>query len=80
MLNGWVTARLAARAPLVGANPDWPALGPPTLSHMARTEWRAAAHAFREIGWEHDRRLMLSLLDDPAALDEAASIAEHSRP
>ena len=42
---------------------------------MLRGDWRAAADAFGEVGWIYDRALMLSLLDDEAALREALAIA-----
>ncbi len=50
---------------------------PMSLPHaaMARRDWRAAADAFREVGWLYDRGLMLSLLDDEEALGEAIEIA-----
>src|SRR5262249_34019978 len=76
MLNGWVAARLAAWAPVVGIESDWEAPAPPTLTYMARSDWRAAAKAFGEIGWEHDQALMLTLLNEPDALREAAAIAD----
>ena len=31
---------------------------------MMRRDWQAAADAFGELGWDYDRALMLSLLDD----------------
>lgn len=42
---------------------------------MARGDWAAAAVAFGTAGWPYDRALMLSLLDDPAALVEALELA-----
>ena len=42
---------------------------------MRRRDWRAAAAAFGELGWSHDRALMLSLIDDEEALGEALETA-----
>ena len=42
---------------------------------MARRDWRGAADAFGEVGWDYDRALMLSLLDDEASLAEALGTA-----
>jgi DNA-binding NarL/FixJ family response regulator len=42
---------------------------------MMRRDWQAAADEFGEVGWSHDRALMLSLLDDEPALVEALEIA-----
>jgi DNA-binding CsgD family transcriptional regulator/tetratricopeptide (TPR) repeat protein len=42
---------------------------------MARRDWPAAADAFGEVGWDYDRALMLSLLDDEDSLFEAIEIA-----
>jgi DNA-binding NarL/FixJ family response regulator len=42
---------------------------------MAGRDWRAAADAFRDVGWIYDRALMLSLLDDEDALAESIQIA-----
>jgi DNA-binding NarL/FixJ family response regulator len=52
---------------------DWPASGP--YAAMTRRDWRAAADEFGALGWSYDRALMLSLLDDEAALLEALEIA-----
>ena len=42
---------------------------------MQRRDWLAAADAFGDVGWDYDRALMLSLLEDEEALDEAIAIA-----
>jgi DNA-binding NarL/FixJ family response regulator len=42
---------------------------------MRRRDWPAAAALFGELGWVHDRALMLSLLDDEPALAEALQTA-----
>ena len=51
---------------------------PPWLPYsvMAAGEWRRAADAFGDAGWEYDRGLMLAMLDDPDARREAAGTAE----
>jgi DNA-binding NarL/FixJ family response regulator len=42
---------------------------------MIERDWAAAAEAFGDVGWEYDRALLLSLLDDEEALVQALSIA-----
>ena len=42
---------------------------------MARRDWAMAANEFSAAGWTYHRALMLSLLDDRAALTEALEIA-----
>src|SRR5947207_5246252 len=42
---------------------------------MTRRDWSAAADAFGEVGWDYDRALMLSLLDDEESLLESIEIA-----
>jgi DNA-binding CsgD family transcriptional regulator/tetratricopeptide (TPR) repeat protein len=42
---------------------------------MLRRDWRGAADAFGAVGWDYDRALMLSLLDDEESLGEAIGIA-----
>lgn len=41
---------------------------------MATADWAGAAAAFGKAGWDHDRALMLSLLDDQASLADALTI------
>ena len=72
--RGWLPIRAAAWAVLAGKNVEVrPAVGP--YAAMIRGDWAAAADAFGEAGWEYDRALMLSLLDDEASLVEAIEIA-----
>ena len=52
-----------------------PAPPSPPLSAMLRRDWLGAAEAYGEAGWEYDRALMLSLLDDEEALVDAIDIA-----
>jgi predicted ATPase/DNA-binding CsgD family transcriptional regulator len=77
--NGWSRGRFAVRlagwAAVAGIDVelDWPASGP--YAAMMRRDWRTAADGFGELGWSYDRALMLSLLDDEAALVEALGLA-----
>jgi predicted ATPase/DNA-binding CsgD family transcriptional regulator len=74
-LTGWGASLLAACAAL--ADVDLSVEGPIAAPHaaMCRRDWRAAADAFGGVGWEFDRALMLSLLDDEESLGEAIEIA-----
>ena len=67
--------RLAGWAAVAGIDvePDWHDAGPYAAMH--RKDWSAAADAFGAIGWGYDRALVLSLLDDEAALTEALQTA-----
>jgi DNA-binding CsgD family transcriptional regulator/tetratricopeptide (TPR) repeat protein len=71
---GW-GARLIGWAALAGIDVDHDEALPPPHAAMRRRDWRAAAVAFGEVGWEYDRALMLSLLDEESALGEAIEIA-----
>lgn len=77
--NGWSRGRFALRlagwAAVAGIEIelDWPASGP--YAAMMQRDWRAAADEFGALGWTYDRALMLSLLDDEAALAEALETA-----
>ena len=42
---------------------------------MIARDWQSAADSFGNIGWMYDRALMLSLLDEQAALVESLEIA-----
>jgi DNA-binding NarL/FixJ family response regulator len=42
---------------------------------MLRGDWLAAADAFGAVGWNYDRALLLSLLDDEEWLVEAIAVA-----
>ena len=74
-LKGRFAVRLAGWAAVAGIDIelDWPAKGP--YAAMMRRDWQAAADEFFEVGWSHDRALMLSVLDDEPALVEALEIA-----
>jgi len=72
---GRFAVRLAAWAKVAGLDVDVE-LGPATPhGAMTRGDWRTAADGFGDVGWDHDRALMLSLLDDEEALAEAIEIA-----
>jgi ATP/maltotriose-dependent transcriptional regulator MalT len=73
--NGWGAVRLAAVASLIGIVVQVEVSGSPAINAVLRRDWRGAADAYGEIGWEYDRALMLSLLDDEDALAEALAIA-----
>jgi DNA-binding CsgD family transcriptional regulator/tetratricopeptide (TPR) repeat protein len=66
---------LSSWAAVAGVTIESPVEGSPVYSAMQRADWQAAADAFGEIGWMYDRALMLSLLDDGAALAEGLTIA-----
>jgi len=74
-LRGRYALRLAAWAAVAGLDIelDQPASGP--YAAMRARDWSGAADAFSELDWVYDRALMLSLLDDEAALVEAMEIA-----
>jgi DNA-binding CsgD family transcriptional regulator/tetratricopeptide (TPR) repeat protein len=72
---GWGLTRLAAAAALAGLPVDLGDASASPYAAMARREWAGAADAFGEVGWAYDRALLLSLLDDEAALREALETA-----
>ena len=74
-LRGRYALRLAAWAAVAGVDIelDRPFSGP--YAAMLARDWSAAADAFSELDWVYDRALMLSLVDDEAALAEAMEIA-----
>jgi DNA-binding CsgD family transcriptional regulator/tetratricopeptide (TPR) repeat protein len=67
--------RTAAWAAVAGVELSMAVTRPAPHAAMLRRDWRGAADAFGAIGWTYDRALMLSLLDDEAALHEAIEIA-----
>lgn len=68
-------ARIAAWAAVAGVTVPGTPAAPGTLGAMIRGDWAAAADGFAEAGWAYDRALLLTLLDDPAALAEALELA-----
>ena len=67
--------RVAAWAAVAGIECDFDRPLAAPYAAMARHDWPAAADAFGEVGWDYDRALMLSLLDDEDSLFEAIEIA-----
>jgi DNA-binding SARP family transcriptional activator len=74
-LRGSGAARIAAWAVLAGLDVDVAPPLPTAHAELLRRDWRAAAAAYAAIGWSYDSALLLSLLDDEAALAEAGRIA-----
>lgn len=74
--GGHGAARLAAWGAVCGLPVTFTGKAPAPHAAMIARDWRRAADAFGAVGWEHDRALMLSLLDDEEALAEAL---EHAR-
>jgi DNA-binding CsgD family transcriptional regulator len=74
-LVGGDVARLAAWAAVAGVELDGHAGTSALYAAMQRRDWLAAADAFGDVGWDYDRALILSLLEDEDALDEAIAIA-----
>jgi DNA-binding CsgD family transcriptional regulator len=72
---GWSAVRVGAWAAVAGLEVELDESPSPVLGAMLRRDWRAAAAAFGEVGWPYDRALMLSLLEEEAALVEALDIA-----
>ncbi len=72
--RGWFPTRAAAWAVVAGVDVEFEPTAPGPHAAMLRRDWLGAAAAFGELGWEYDRALMLSLLDDEAALAEALEI------
>ena len=67
--------RIVAWAAVAGVECEFDRPMAAPYAAMARSDWSAAADAFGEVGWEYDRALMLSLLDDEESLLEAIEIA-----
>jgi DNA-binding NarL/FixJ family response regulator len=69
--------RIAAWAAVAGVDVELDAPIPASSPYTAMLErdWRGAADAFDAVGWEYDRALMLSLLDDEESLAQALEIA-----
>ena len=74
-LRGRYALRLAAWAAVAGVEIELPQPASGPYAAMLARDWFEAADAFSEIDWVYDRALMLSLLDDEAALVEAMDIA-----
>lgn len=74
-MDGWAGPRLSGWAALAGV--DVPPVPRQSRPHgaMVRQDWPSAAAGYADAGWPYDQALMLSLLDDEAALMQALSIA-----
>ncbi|HEY1370129.1 MAG TPA: AAA family ATPase [Gaiellaceae bacterium] len=77
MFVGRFAIRIAAWAAVAGIEIELERDGVPPgpYAAMLRHDWRGAADAFGAAGWDYDRALMLSLLDDEEALVDALEIA-----
>ena len=74
-LGGRYRIRLAGWAAVAGLEIDVDGRVTGPYAAMHRRDWRAAADSFGELGWEYDRALMLSLLEDEQALAESLQTA-----
>jgi hypothetical protein len=75
-LTGWDVVRVPAWAAVAGVTLECNAKPALPFSAMIARDWRVAADSFGVVGWSYDRALMLSLLDERDALDEAHTIAQ----
>jgi DNA-binding CsgD family transcriptional regulator len=73
--RGWLPLRAAAWALVAGNEVEIQPAAPGPYAAMIRRDWGEAADAFGTVGWEYDRALMLSLVDDESSLAEAIEIA-----
>ena len=73
--RGWLPTRVSAWAVLAGLDCDLEPDLPGPYAPMLGRDWAGAAEAFGEVGWEYDRALMLSLLDDEEALTASLETA-----
>jgi DNA-binding CsgD family transcriptional regulator len=73
--SGCAAARVAGWAAACDRAVPFRGTAPAPYAAMIDRDWQAAADAFGAVGWQHDRALLLSLLDEPDALTEALSIA-----
>ncbi len=67
--------RAAAWATVAGIEVSCDQPMPAPHAAMLERDWLGAADAFGQVGWNYDRALMLSLLDDEEALAESLEIA-----
>lgn len=75
LASGCGAAHVAAWAAVCGETTGFQGKAPPPHEAMLAGDWRAAADAFGAVGWQHDRALLLSLLEAPDALEESLAIA-----
>jgi DNA-binding CsgD family transcriptional regulator len=76
---GCGAARVAAWAAVCGLPPRFSGKAPAPYAAMIAGDWRAAADDFGAIGWQHDRALLLSMLDSEEALTDALRLARSLR-
>jgi hypothetical protein len=74
-LVGCQVSRIAAWAAVAGIDVELDQPMPAPHAAMVRRDWLGSANAFAEVGWNYDRALMLSLLDEEEPLAEALAIA-----
>ncbi|MGH8916377.1 MAG: ATP-binding protein [Acidimicrobiia bacterium] len=72
---GWTEITVAAWAAVVGIDMHVAGKVPEPYLAMIGGDWKQAAEGFGAVGWEYDRALMLSLLNEEAGLTEALGIA-----
>jgi DNA-binding CsgD family transcriptional regulator/tetratricopeptide (TPR) repeat protein len=72
---GWQESAVAAWAAVAGISIAFGGRSPEPHAAMIRHDWAAAADRYADAGWEYDRALMLSLLDEEEALAEGIGIA-----
>lgn len=73
--SGTEAARVAAWSAVAGHRMAFTAEAPPPYAAMQAGDFATAADRFGAVGWDYERALMLSLLDDAAALSEALDTA-----
>ena len=69
--NSQSALRVAAWARTIGLRMPWSGTGPSPYVAMRNGDWATAAEEFGSVGWNYDRALLLSLLDDERSLLEA---------
>jgi ATP/maltotriose-dependent transcriptional regulator MalT len=73
--SGMAAVRVAGWAALAGIPVGFEGKAPAPYAAMLAGDWARAADAFGAVGWDYERALMLALLDEENALDEAIDIA-----
>ncbi|MGC0142378.1 ATP-binding protein [Pseudactinotalea sp. Z1732] len=74
--GGFLGARLAAWATIVGVPIVFRGVAPRPHAAMIRRAWPEAAQAFEARGWRYDQALLLSMCDDEAELATAVRITQ----
>ena len=73
--RGWLPIRVSAWAVVAGLDVELEPGNSSPHAAMLRRDWAEAAESFAGVGWEYDRALMLSLLDDEESLTVSVEIA-----